>query len=114
MTEQKPSNTGLSSDTAVLCLAEKRRGLVELASRFDVLLFCDDVYNLLTYPPAEVGPLLITYDRDEPVTPAPGVTPPPPVGHVVSAGTFSKICAPGVRVGWLEAPPRLIEILSES
>ncbi|XP_043202050.1 2-aminoadipate transaminase-like isoform X1 [Amphibalanus amphitrite] len=91
---------------------EKRRGLVELARRFDVLLFCDDVYNLLTYPPARVGPLLITYDHDSP--PTPGVTPPTPVGHVVSAGTFSKICAPGVRVGWLEAPPRMIEILSES
>ena len=83
-----------------------------LARRFDLLLFCDDVYNLLTYPPAEVGPLLITYDRDEAVTPP--VTPPSPVGHVVSAGTFSKICAPGVRVGWLEAPPRVIDVFRGS
>ena len=93
-------------------VADKRRALVALARRFDLLLFCDDVYNLLTFPPAEVGPLLITHDRDEAVTPA--VTSPSPVGHVVSAGTFSKICTPGVRVGWLEAPPRVIDIFRES
>lgn len=71
-----------------------------------MLVFCDDVYNLLAHgsdprPPRR----LFALDR-------PGAT--QHGGHVISNGTFSKMLAPGVRVGWLETPPRIAAKLRQS
>ncbi|WP_261664789.1 PLP-dependent aminotransferase family protein [Deinococcus sp. Marseille-Q6407] len=74
---------------------ERREALVALAERYDFYLVADEVYQLLSY----------------------GVTPPPPYsayvggGRVVSLGTFSKILAPGLRVGWIHARRDLLEHL---
>lgn len=35
-------------------------------------------------------------------------------GHVISNGTFSKILAPGTRVGWMECPPRIVQAFQNS
>ncbi|KAH8893297.1 PLP-dependent transferase [Thozetella sp. PMI_491] len=80
-----------------------RRRLVELARTFDVLLVTDDVYDFLRWPvrkdaPAEsLGPCpprLVDIDRE--------LEGGSYWGNSVSNGSFSKIVAPGVRVGWLE------------
>jgi 2-aminoadipate transaminase len=79
---------------SVLPLA-RRRELVELAQRHDFLVVADEVYHLLYY----------------------GVAPPPPLvacdtsehGQVLSLGSFSKILAPGLRLGWVQARPTLIQ-----
>ncbi|XP_063231477.1 2-aminoadipate transaminase isoform X2 [Bacillus rossius redtenbacheri] len=82
------------------------QSLVEAARRLDLLVVCDDVYNLLCYGD-EVRPprRLLAYDWGSEGFQG---------GHVVSNGTFSKIMGPGVRVGWLEAPPRLASVLCGS
>lgn len=49
------------------------------------------------------------YDR-QPVGAVQGLDP----DHVVYAGTTSKTLAPGVRVGWLVLPPRLVEPVVEA
>lgn len=67
------------------------------------MVVCDDVYNLLYYGDASFPPKrLFVYDSeaDEDYR-----------GNVVSNGSFSKILAPGIRVGWLELPPRLAIIM---
>ena len=80
--------------------------LVKLARRLNFVVVCDDVYNLLYYgddahPPRRLFSYDITLDDYA-------------GGHVISNCSFSKIMAPGVRVGWLEVPPRLANIFRSS
>jgi 2-aminoadipate transaminase len=63
-----------------------------LASQFDVLIIEDDPYGLLRYE-GEFVPPIKSFDEDR---------------RVVYLGSFSKILAPGFRVGWMSAPPVLM------
>jgi 2-aminoadipate transaminase len=75
--------------------AANRRRLAELAARYGVPLIEDDAYGLLSYdgdPPAAVRAL-------EP-------------RWTLYMGSFSKIAAPALRVGWVVAPPELVQRLS--
>ena len=74
------------------CLsAERRLRLIELSQQHDFLIVADEVYQLLHY-----------YER-----------PPPAFGTMVQAdtvlslGTFSKILAPAMRLGWIQTGPGL-------
>ncbi len=69
---------------------EKRRGLVALARRFGVPVVEDDTYGLLRYD-GDWLPALRALDAE----------------WVIYAGSFSKILAPALRLGWLVLPPRL-------
>lgn len=79
--------------------------VVEIARQLDILVVCDDVYNLLNYDDQPPPKRLFAYDYE---------TPGYMGGHVISNGTFSKTLSPGVRVGWLELPPQLATLLRES
>jgi 2-aminoadipate transaminase len=83
--------------TGVLTSLEKRRKVVAWADRRDVLIVEDDPYGSLYFEdvatPAETRPMR----ADD------------PSGRVIYLSTFSKTLAPGLRVGWMVAPPSLIE-----
>ncbi|KAK8194284.1 Valine--pyruvate aminotransferase [Zalaria obscura] len=93
---------------------ERRRSLVQLARDFDALVVSDDVYDFLqwtsTISPAAneefrtsaILPRLVDIDRT--LSPAPAAT---DFGNTLSNGSFSKILAPGVRVGWAEGSAAL-------
>lgn len=76
----------------------RRQRLVELSQQHNFLIMADEVYQLLNYT----------------------VTPPQPMaayieqGTVLSLGTFSKILAPGLRLGWIQAAQPLIQRLSSA
>ena len=72
---------------------EKRRRLVELADHHDFLLFEDDPYVELRFE-GEALPTMLSLDRSE---------------RVVYASSFSKTVCPGIRVGYLAGPPKLID-----
>ncbi len=74
---------------------ETRRRLVEISAEYDVLLIEDDPYGLLCYE-EEMLPPLRTFDDE----------------HVVYLGSFSKIMAPALRLGWMVVPPELRPKLS--
>jgi 2-aminoadipate transaminase len=75
---------------------ERRARLLELARREDLVLVEDDVYRELVYE-GEAPPALRALD---------------PAAPVVRLGSFSKSLAPGLRLGWIDAPAALRRRLS--
>jgi 2-aminoadipate transaminase len=86
--------------SGVVLTVERRQKLVELAAEHDFTVLADEVYQLLHYgdPPP---PPLVAYDPSD-------------RGCVVSIGSFSKILAPGLRIGWVQGNPRLISRFSNA
>jgi 2-aminoadipate transaminase len=72
--------------------AERRPRLVELASRYGVPLVEDDPYGELRYE-GQPLPSLKSLDTDD---------------SVIYLGTFSKVLAPGFRLGWIVAGPQAL------
>ncbi len=82
-------------------LSEARKAhLCRLAAQHDFVVLADEVYQLLGFTDAPApSPPLCYYDTAEHVGAA--GTP----GHVFSIGSFAKILAPGMRLGWLQTSP---------
>jgi DNA-binding transcriptional MocR family regulator len=77
---QNPSGATLSEP--------KRRRLIEIAERYDILILEDDPYGKLRFE----GEAL------------PGLFELAPAGRVIFTSSFSKTVAPGLRVGYLVSP----------
>jgi 2-aminoadipate transaminase len=78
---------------ATLALPRRNR-LLELAREYEVIVLEDDPYFKLRYRGSDLPPL-IALDRD---------------GRVIHFSSFSKLVAPGVRIGWLLThSPQLLE-----
>jgi DNA-binding transcriptional MocR family regulator len=74
---------------------ERRIELAELSREHDFLVVADEVYQLLHYfkePPPALGTMT-------------------DLGHILSLGSFSKIMAPGLRLGWIQTSSDLMERL---
>ncbi len=88
-THQNPSGATLP--------LQRRQRLVELSQEHGFLVLADEVYHCLTY----------------------GATPPPPLasfvdaGTVLSLGSFSKILAPGLRLGWVQGRADRLQTLAQ-
>lgn len=76
---------------------DRRRRLVELSQEHGFLILADEVYQLLHYSGAPPPPLANWVDG----------------GTVVSLGSFSKILAPGLRLGWVQSAPQHLRRLAE-
>jgi len=72
---------------------ERRRAVADLAARFGVPVIEDAPYANLCYD-GEPLPPVASFDR---------------AGLVILLGTFSKILAPGLRIGWVTAEKRLLQ-----
>jgi 2-aminoadipate transaminase len=72
---------------------ERRRRMVEICRERELLVVEDNPYGLLRFD-GEPLPSLYSLDGGD---------------YVLYVGTFSKILSPGLRVGWLSAPPPVME-----
>jgi len=82
--------------TGVTMVAERRRELLEIAREFDLIIVEDNPYGMLRFE-GEPLPTLAALEQEG-----------GDVDRVVYLGTFSKIFAPGVRLGWVHAQPGIL------
>ncbi len=74
---------------------ERRQELLDIARRYDILLLEDDPYQLIRLDDkAPRLPTLQSLDKDN---------------RVIRLDSFSKIFAPGLRLGYASGPPEIIE-----
>ncbi len=96
---QNPAGTTLSE--------ERRHELVQQADRYGVPIVEDDPYGQLRYEGKHLPPLIaldrMNFREDNGYS----------AGNVIYLSTFSKTLAPGLRVGWIVAPPEIISKLTQ-
>ncbi|MBB6426956.1 2-aminoadipate transaminase [Sphingopyxis sp. JAI128] len=78
--------------TGATMSAERRAALVALAEARDIPILEDSPYRRVRFEGPD-EPLLKALDRS---------------GNILHLGTFSKLVAPGLRIGWVAAEPALI------
>jgi 2-aminoadipate transaminase len=74
----------------------RRKHLIALAEQYGFVIIEDDPYGAIRFAGEPVAPLASMSDR------------------VVHLSTFSKIVAPGFRVGWMVGPPELIAMCAKA
>jgi DNA-binding transcriptional MocR family regulator len=84
--------------TSVNLTEQRKKKLLRLAVEHDFYILADEAYQLLSFPDHSVDSAFASHDNSE-------------KGVVFTIGTFSKIFAPGVRLGWVQAQPHLIHWL---
>lgn len=73
----------------------RRREIIDIARKYDILIVEDNPYSELRYG-GDPQPMIHAMDN---------------TGQVISIGTFSKVLAPGFRIGWLIADTAIIDKL---
>src|SRR5215469_1302030 len=91
---QNPGGTTLSEG--------RRHELVLLADKFGIPIIEDDPYGQLRFEGEHLTPLVVL-DREN-LRRDNGYS----IGNVIYLSTFSKTLAPGLRLGWIVAPPEVI------
>jgi len=70
---------------------ERRKKLVELAAKYGTPIIEDDPYGELRFEGEDLPPIVVLHKQ-----------------NVIYLSTFSKILAPGIRLGWVVAPEAII------
>jgi 2-aminoadipate transaminase len=84
--------------SGVTLTSSRRKHLVRLSEQHGFYVVADEVYHLLAYTTVPPPPM-VSYDTS---------------GTVISLGSFSKILAPGLRLGWIQTAPDLIRRMTRS
>lgn len=79
--------------TGVTLSLQRRKRLIELANQYDFIILEDSPYRDLRYQGTSVPPIK-SFDTE---------------GRVIYLGSFSKVLAPGLRIGWAVASRKITE-----
>lgn len=85
--------------TGITMSSQRRLDLVAAAAADDVLIVADEVYHLLRYAAGPMPLPMSAYVDEAPI---------------LSIGTFSKILAPGMRLGWIHGSVERLAALADS
>jgi 2-aminoadipate transaminase len=77
---------------------QRREQLVALAKEHNFLILADEVYQFLNYTQTPPNSFASFVDSEQ----------------VISLGSFSKILAPGLRLGWLQTHPSVMKRITNS
>jgi len=91
-------NPNFQNPTGVLLDAERRLELLDVASELGLPIVEDDPFSLSAYDGSPPQPLKAMDD----------------IGSVLYCGSFSKMAASGLRVGWMVAPNTVVERLADA
>ena len=81
--------------TSITLSHTKRQKLAELSKKHNLIILADEVYQLLSFEDKYNPPLPLHYYG----------------GYTYSISSFSKILAPSLRLGWIQASEKLLELL---
>ncbi|WP_461244782.1 aminotransferase-like domain-containing protein [Secundilactobacillus muriivasis] len=73
--------------------ADRRQKMIDIADKYNVMILEDDPYGAIRFAGEDVAPVK-TFEHEE---------------RVIYMSTFSKILAPGLRIGWVVAEKKLIK-----
>lgn len=76
---------------------ERRKELVRLAAKYGIPIIEDDPYGELRFEGEDIAPIIVLHKE-----------------NVLYLSTFSKILAPGIRLGWVVAPETIIRRLVQA
>jgi 2-aminoadipate transaminase len=76
---------------------ERRRQLVDVAARYGVFIIEDDPYGELRFEGEDITPIAVMHKE-----------------NTIYLSTFSKTLAPGIRLGWIVAPSKIISKLVQA
>jgi 2-aminoadipate transaminase len=83
--------------TGVTTSLERREALIDLAVRYQIIIIDDSPYRSVRFEGAPIVPMK-ALDRQD---------------CVIHLGTFSKLLAPGLRVGWAAGAPALLARMAQ-
>jgi 2-aminoadipate transaminase len=79
---------------------ERRAALVDLAKKYNVLVFEDDPYGEIQFDDRETHQSLASLDQER--------------THVLYTSTFSKTVVPALRSGWITGPKEVIHMMAQA
>jgi len=85
--------------TGITLSYQKRLDLIKIIQKYNLFVMADEVYHFLSFDNCEVELKPLRYYSPE--------------SNIISMGTFAKILAPSLRLGWIDCNHSIIKTISD-